>query len=390
MNYLYTKMSEQNKPIVSNALVTDIRDDINRAYHMVSFDENGIYTKNIAKKITDSNGKKLDRINCFDLVLYAFTPYNELGDKASYDHSFEYSQSAFDEAARELNFDGIKTISHVLNAPADTDDIKLIKNKLQLKAKITTNYRVNAVEEQSILKNVKAALYNRFNARQVDFGEEIPYDDILKCIEQADSRIKNVSLDEPEIKTVYYTNTDLADTPSTATDWTNCNNHMLLQNVLAGRVPMFNYDTSIKPTLLESALAGKDIELPAVAGEQITKIEAIYNPDLANISTTPVTVGKNEIIQFRAKNYKTTVTYPAYVNYRLVLQGTVSTAIPAVATTLKDYFSSTGTKITNDVTNSYMDAKQIASLEDFDTYIADIGPLFSKDPGDQNTYSLAS
>lgn len=50
MNYLYTKMSEQNKPIVSNALVTDIRDDINRAYHMVSFDENGIYTKNIAKK----------------------------------------------------------------------------------------------------------------------------------------------------------------------------------------------------------------------------------------------------------------------------------------------------------------------------------------------------
>ena len=165
---------------------------------------------------------------------------------------------------------------------------------------------------------------------------------------------------------------------------------MLLQNVLAGRIPMFNYDTSIKPTLLESALASKDIELPATAGNHITQIEAIYRPNLANINTTPVTVGKNEVIQFRAKNYKTTVTYPAYVNYRLVLQGTVSTAIPAEATTLKDYFSRTGTKITDDVANSYMSEIQIASQDDFDSYVEDTGPLFSKDPDDQNTYNLAS
>ncbi len=366
-------MSEQNKPIVSNALVTDIRDDINRAYHMVSFDENGIYTKNIAKKNTKQN----DRINCFDLVLYAFTPYNELGDKASYDASFKLSDKAYNESLYCLEDDGIKTISHQILGP-EIGDILLIKNKLQLRAKITTNYRVNTVEENAILKNVKTALYDRFNARQVDFGEEIPYDDILNCIEQADSRIKNVSLDEPEIKTVYYTST---------TEDGSKYNEMILQNVLAGRVPMFNYDTSIKPTLLESALADQDIELPATAGNQITQIEAIYRPNLANISTTPVTVGKNEVIQFRAKNYKTTVTYPAYVNYRLVLVNEGEAAVAAEVTTLgayvqqktllgstsHSYFKKIDTTINTEI--SYKDNTRLH------------GPLFIKDTTAENSYT---
>ena len=43
----------------------------------------------------------------------------------------------------------------------------------------------------------------KFNMRNIDFGEEIPFDNILECIQNADTRIKNVSLEEPTLTTKY-------------------------------------------------------------------------------------------------------------------------------------------------------------------------------------------
>ena len=67
------------------------------------------------------------------------------------------------------------------------------------------------MKKKSILENIYTSLYKNFNMREVDFGEEIAFDTILSVIQNADARIKNVSLEEPEISTYIYTkstNTD--------------------------------------------------------------------------------------------------------------------------------------------------------------------------------------
>ena len=90
----------------------------------------------------------------------------------------------------------------------DGSDVYTYKNYYKLNAKITTTKKVTNAEAQSVINNVKTALYTNFNAREVDYGYEIPFDSILNVIQNADARIKNVSLDEPELVTkVMLTNT---------------------------------------------------------------------------------------------------------------------------------------------------------------------------------------
>ena len=98
---------------------------------------------------------------------------------------------------------------------------------------------------------------------KIDFGEEIPYDSILECIENADSRIKSVSLDEPELHTVYLTkNGDEIEAPNTQNqDGTDdkiiraksIHNKLVLNNVLAGKISLFNYDEDFVPNFKELA-----------------------------------------------------------------------------------------------------------------------------------------
>ena len=72
-----------------------------------------------------------------------------------------------------------KNIAHNLCLP-EPGDVVCIKNYLRLKAKITTVKKVTKLEEQDILNNIYKAIYKSFNARQLDFGEEIPYESVVK------------------------------------------------------------------------------------------------------------------------------------------------------------------------------------------------------------------
>jgi hypothetical protein len=141
-------------------------------------------------------------MNHFDLVLYPFKTVQGLNTKNEYDGSFKYDNSNYREISSELEV--YKTISHKLNLPKK-DEIICIKNYLRLNAKITTMTKVDKIEWQVILDNIKAAIYKAFNLRQLDFSEEIPFDDILDVIQKADANIKNVALEEPTLYTVVLT-----------------------------------------------------------------------------------------------------------------------------------------------------------------------------------------
>lgn len=332
MNKIYNLFNDvTNIPLVSNAVVADVRDDINRAFTLCELSDYGIkYT----------NMKMQDRIKNFDLVLYPFKTIYGTNTKTEYENSFWYT----DENKRliESGLEQSKTLAHNFIYPED-GDIACIKNYLKLNAKITTTTKVNSAEEKSILGNIYTAISASFNAREVDFGEDIPFDAILKVIEQADPRIKNVAMDEPELYTAvqivgredeiiitghYDNNNDEIDRKIQA-------NKLILRNILAGRVSAFDYDTSFKRAFNEQAY-GNDIapEYP-ISGASINRIVKLESECLLPVGTSitdiypTITLKDNEVVSFRAPNFITTFTYPAYVNYFLHLERSSDPEVPA-------------------------------------------------------------
>ena len=74
----------------------------------------------------------------------------------------------------------------------------IYKNIYKLTGTVSTYYKVSSTDATEIENNIRTALYRKFNARNIDFGVEIEYDDIVDTIVSADSRIKYVNLNQPE------------------------------------------------------------------------------------------------------------------------------------------------------------------------------------------------
>ena len=81
MNRIYQMISasDNTTPLVSNIIVSDIRDDINRAVTLGTFTHRGVEYKAIAKP-----DKKLTH---FDLMLYPFNPTYGLNSKSEFKKS---------------------------------------------------------------------------------------------------------------------------------------------------------------------------------------------------------------------------------------------------------------------------------------------------------------
>lgn len=338
MNKIYqlTMSETDTTPLVSNVIVSDVRDDINSAVTLCTFSDYGICYKDLP--IKNNNESKLEY---FDLCLYPFKTVYGVGGASEYANSFKIDKGNNNRILHDL--DGSKTIAHRFVDP-DQDDIACIKNYLRLKAKITTAKRVTAAEEAEILSNVYAAIYRDFNCRKIDFGEEIPYDSILNTLRSADTRIKDVLLDEP----VLYTKIMTADNQEYAlvssdegmagvSDGAELYNRLALRNVLAGRIAAFAYDNSFPANYDEKPVANG-------LYEKVTKMVSHFDIG-EEAEPTAYKLGPNEVIQFRSPNLKTAFTYPAYVNYYVKLNRSISgdydKAVPATFESLADLLSNT-------------------------------------------------
>ena len=418
--YQMTRSTTNTTPLVSNIVVSDIRDDINRAFTLCTMGQYGICYKNLPDPdpneaySTDGSAK----ISHFDLVLYPFKTVTGTGTKTEYDNSFNYTLENASLIENQLNDN--KTIAHRLNYPfanseKNIDEIVCIKNFLQLKAKIITTKRVSISEERDILSRIYGAIYENFNARQVDFGEEIPTQTIEAVIYGADSRIKDVNLDDPvlftKIQTVR-TEYDVADIVSGKEPLgSSYYNNIILKNVLAGRVEMFSYNKDFATSYAERSLAYEDpsaetnppVALPIVKPgtekyDKIKTIEAKLDVDVTNISVAAadnssnryIKLDENEVIQFRAPNFRTIITYPAYVNYYFVLGNSEAdlsiSAIPATFMKLATYMNSTPyMRLDADRWNDFIGAYPTLVGEEtefteatFNDYINKKGALFYK------------
>ena len=453
MNKIYSYLVN-GKPVVSNILVTDIRNDLNRAIQICSCDGSGIFYKDtpVFKTVTRTLKKSGSNevvdvedteslINNFDIILYPFKSYSQVKSNIKsirevYDSSFNYAKDAYATITQKLGAEEIQTISHNFKSP-DVGDVISINNYLRLNATVATNHKVTTDEGSIIVDNIKMALANAFNMRELDFGDEIPFDSIVEVIENADTRIKVASLNEPAMYTTFSVLEENIDGIPTiteyavASEWLDIENaektgrftkvvdekgstistfdteearkiynKLAVRNLLAGRVPLFNYNNTFKASFSEgvyqvtteinesekpAGLAkpedtnpytiwktgntiytgqldqdGKPVyskTAPVYADNIITEEKNEDTGDIANyitgISTdckilandasliTDVTLDSGEFVKFRAPNFTTIKTYPAYVNYHLALTGgEAASAYPAVAESLFNILNS--------------------------------------------------
>lgn len=355
MNKIYqmTESETSSTPLVSNIIATDIRDDINKAIVLCTFTEHGTEYRHLSKKVEEDKVIK-DLISHYDLILYPFRAIYGLNNRSEFENSFKYDNSTWSEITR--NLENNKTLSHNFIEPVESD-LACIKNYLNLNAKINTTRKVGDLESSEIIAKVQKKLYETFNMRQLEFGEEIPYDEILKTISNADTRIKSVILDEPNLNTVFCT-VGGDEYPLTITEGSidinsNANakkhyNNIVLNNVLAGRINLFDYNTDFEPNYEEAESGKFDVIYPGNTedklSEGIYKVEPKLDIDIFDSSNLNLKLQENEVIQFRLPNLQTTKTYPAYVNYFVKLDNISGTAaIPATMQTINTFLTTSVT-----------------------------------------------
>lgn len=326
MNKIYQLVDEQNNELVSNIIVSDIRDDINRAHTLCSFSDYGIVylergNKEKANVVINSTLDDIG-IDHFDLILYPFKAYQRINDKNDFNNSFTFSTAQIPNIQAQLA--DIKSVAHSYSYPMG-GEITCIKNYLKLDARISTTQKVNSAEEALILANVKQAIYAKFNLHELDFGEAIPYETILDCITKADPKIKSVALDEPILYTKFATAEGKEyDIASVGGDKTGKElyNKLALKNILAGRIELFRYDPTFKVELGEALYPTGEYSAiyPVNKNTPITTITTECKKSLKpQYDGTPLALKTNEVVKFRAPSLKTLTPYSAYVNYHLIL-----------------------------------------------------------------------
>ncbi len=300
-NAIYNIYDESNEyPVVSNIQVCDRRDDFNHAIKIVSYDNLGDVTINASTEVTP-----------FDLCTYPLTPIRKYSD---YDESFTPLNGGKLSTYIKDEIEEFKNICHEYREPTSSD-VYLFKNKYKLDANVITKYKVNDNERASILSNIASALQEQFNARELDYGKEIPFDSLLKCMENSDERISTISMMEPELST-YYINKGGKEYPLYNNDGTSTQSEVyykyLAQNILSGNISLFDYNNKFNYEFGQSKLSGID-----QVQDRISAIKTTFQPTFSSESggEHSLTLLDNQVIQLLGPSILTELTYPAYINY---------------------------------------------------------------------------
>ena len=367
-----------NSEAVSNCVVSDRTNDLNATwttmeakgldsysvnrvqehqYTDVTFDpDTPIYIKDgYINNFNVSNGTMTVSysdvsLSAFDLVLYLLQPVSNINGAVAYNKTFTKTvedESSLGEAVTYLN----KSCQHNFKDPRETLDNTVVinasdetvaapylyKNFYTLKGTLITYSKVNNEEAQAIEDNVRLALYKRFNARNVNFGEALLYEDIVKTIKEADSRIKSITLNEDldyDLRGLRYGDS-VGDIDSsideTDEDFTSAKIVALVKMILRGNVPLYNFneDFVVKFGETNTSITGAEgwADNPGASGSQE------FSKYIESISTE-VTLEKDGNDQFviddpnvnvvlYTNSYIDTTTYTYYATVKNNLQESV-------------------------------------------------------------------
>lgn len=314
-NAIFNLLDDNDNYVVSNDIVSDRRNDINYGTKVVCYGDQGLETKNIITK--DASGNPV--ITAYDLCIYGTKPITSTlttNVKKSGGYIDSYAPVSEDTISEIENYiEESKTISHDYKL-LKNDDLFNIRDNYKLNATIYTNKKMNVLEQSEIIANICNTLIENYNPRQLSYGQALDITEMNDIMEAADSRIKSITLNEPEhdLKFVTIENKEspLYVTENGVTRCSDFYKFVTSKNILAGRISAFEYDDDFDYASNENILA------------KVEKIKAITTNCNLNAfkkgETTKYTLKSNESIQFIAPNLITKTTYPYGINYFLKLE----------------------------------------------------------------------
>lgn len=310
-NYIYNLQDETTfKEVVSNIQVSDRRTDFNYSNNITTY--NPSYGSYLVSNVSNAD------ITPYDLCLYPLQPMDSSYTKDNYEKSFNILDK--NNIIYGSDLDEAKTMSHNFK-DLENNDVYCFKNYYTLDVKLVTYDKLNTYQESLVVENVKKALYEKFNAREVDFGEEIPYDTMKSVIEEADTRIGSIIFSEPTINTkVLLANGAEYDIDNSSVDTARKN--MVAKNILAGTISLFDFNSSynlefgqVPVSYYKDKKAGVFNKIHRITTEARIPATSSTNGDYLT-KDNGYKLKENEVIQFITPNITSEVSYGTYVNYR--------------------------------------------------------------------------
>lgn len=300
---IYRLTDDNDLPIVSNVVVSDRSNDYIAGTTLVkasspSGNYDYVYT------YTES-------LNPFDIKFYVLKPANTINTAAQYNDSFNTDATVAKEVSDTLDISDYKSTQHNIKTPLNQNPF-IYKAKYTIKCKLTTYNKVSQNQAKSICNDVELALYRKYSARNIDFGESISYDGIIDTIKSANKAIKDVILNDIDYNVVAMNSDNVETSIATVspTGHTEAEN-IRVKNILAGRSQGLKFNTEfdfnleqLYGTVYPSADTSDQIQ--SITGKTQVKIPA----------NGTCTIKDNELVTLFAPNHKPIVTYSTYLYYK--------------------------------------------------------------------------
>lgn len=185
-----------NSDLVSNGFVCDRTNDVQCTYNVMT-ESNDI--DQLVTMIEKDNGNP--NLSAFDLKLYLLQlPTSAMETAAIYSSTFEPLNDASLNNVKSY-IEDVKCISHdyspilpLIENPGRSH-FCYFKNKYPISCRIVTQYQLTTSATNEVVGNIRKALYNALNSREMTFGEEVPTELVYNTIMNSDERIKTVMLD---------------------------------------------------------------------------------------------------------------------------------------------------------------------------------------------------
>ena len=337
--------------LVSNSFVTDRTNDVQCSYSIVT--ENG--NLNGRKLIVEKDGDT-PKMDAFSMKMYLLNWVDTVYDKTSYNKTFSMVNS-LDPQPDVLGYiEDVKSIQHDF-IPLEPLKPLMYKNKYPVTVKVIPQYSVSEQQQREIENNVRQAIYNRFNSKSIEFGEEVTYDEVYDTIMNADGRIKAIVLEELEFETyaVVYDPNETTDkfkeilVSDVDPNYPELSEQMRLdiytKSVLNGntqllkKVTDFNYGLNQEYINLVPGTAGN---VPVLNDIESITTETVIPVEFNEQGKFDYTVRENEKIIFYAPNLVDDVQFGNYIKYEYAYDGKPADYFVPSNT---DYRLNTGEKI---------------------------------------------
>ncbi len=319
-NYLY-KATIDNKNLCSNVYVADRTNDINQSSYIQTWTPDGY-----KKELDLIGGTGFSEFNAYNICLYMFKPVTSVFNELTYNQTFDpYNSQEAIESAESL-IDEIKSVQHdIKQVPYTSNYWYALNNIYQLKGTLYTYHKITTQEKKDIENNVKQALFTKYNSRNVNFGEELDYSDIVDVITEADSRIKNVALNNLSYNTYkVVANSDSAEAPNydSSVDLTDDDKAFILAKmILNGNAQLFKFDDEFNYDFGQTKSNKNNLDeysIQSISSQALITLPTITSE---SASSSGYTLRENESIRLISENLVTIMEYTTYVKYSISSTG---------------------------------------------------------------------